>query len=66
MGACIKCSLWRLIYVGVSILQVVSYGANAEATATTTVFTRMLQHSLKDSQGLSQHPAATGLAIVAV
>ena len=66
MVAYIKSSLWRLIYVGVSTLQVVSYGASAEATATTTVFTRMLQHSLQDSQGLSQHPAATGLAIVAM
>ena len=37
-----------------------SYGASAEAAAITAIFTRMLQHSLKDSQGLSQHPAATG------
>ncbi len=42
------------------MVQVMSYGASAESAATTTIFTRMLQHSLKDSQGLSQHPAATG------
>ena len=41
-------------------VQVMSYGASAESAAMTTIFTRMLQHSLKDSQGLSQHPAATG------
>lgn len=40
--------------------QVMSYGASAESAAITTIFTRMLQHSLKDSHGLSQHPAATG------
>ena len=43
-------------------MQVMSYGASAEAAATTAMFTRMLQHSLKDSNGLSQHPAATGMA----
>ena len=43
-----------------AIVQVMSYGASAESAATTTIFTRMLQHSLKDSRGLSQHPAATG------
>jgi len=42
------------------MVQVMSYGASAESAATTTIFTRMLQHSLKDSRGLSQHPAATG------
>lgn len=44
-------------------MQVMSYGASAEAAATTAIFTRMLQHSLKDSNGLSQHPAATGTAL---
>ena len=44
-----------------AIVQVMSYGASAESAATTTIFTRMLQHSLKDSRGLSQHPAATGV-----
>ena len=43
------------------VLQVMSYGASAESAAITTIFTRMLQHSLKDSHGLSQHPAATGV-----
>ncbi|KAL3141037.1 hypothetical protein ABBQ32_005551 [Trebouxia sp. C0010 RCD-2024] len=43
--------------------QVMSYGASAESAATTALFTRMLQHSLKDSNGLSQHPAATGRAL---
>lgn len=42
-------------------VQVMSYGASAESAAITTIFTRMLQHSLKDSHGLSQHPAATGV-----
>ena len=41
-------------------LQVASYGASGEAAAMTSLFTRLLQHSLKDSRGLSQHPAATG------
>ena len=41
-------------------MQVMSYGAGAEAAAATAMFTRLLQHSLKDSNGLSQHPAATG------
>ena len=47
-------------------MQVMSYGASAEAAAITTMFTRMLQHSLKDSSGLSQHPAATGIAFRAL
>ena len=42
-------------------VQVMSYGASAEAAATTAMFTRLLQHSLKDTNGLSQHPAATGM-----
>ena len=42
------------------MVQVTSYGASAEAAAMSSLFTRMLQHSLRDSRGLSQHPAATG------
>lgn len=57
MGQAAKCG--GITMVG---MQVMSYGASAEAAATTAMFTRMLQHSLKDSNGLSQHPAATGMA----
>ena len=45
----------------VPAVQVMSYGASAEAAAVTAIFTKMLQHSLKNSRGLSQHPAAVGL-----
>ena len=51
----------KVIDIFVLAVQVLSYGASAEATAVTAIFTKMLQHSLKNSQGLSQHPAATGL-----
>jgi len=57
---CEHCATKPAVTAVVLVLQVMSYGASAESAAITTIFTRMLQHSLKDSHGLSQHPAATG------